>query len=326
MSINIHPIPNSPVKRISVSQQQMKVEFFTLGAMWHEWLILDNGEFHSLLMHPQSLEDSYNSSMHYGRFIGRTAGRLFSPIEIDHKVINLPPKGLLHGGKNGLSWKNFSIDSTSTVAGHDQIVLSASITEQEDGLPGNVSATITIDIDNNHVRFTFDACTTTPTLVNFTYHPYFNLGNSSTIDNHHLCIPSQGYVAMDEDFHVKSIEALNDTMNFNKLRPLNTSKDYKWIGYDNYWLRDNQRSPIVVMDPDTRRKLYVQSDLPYCVMYTHNVTTKLPMDRQLGYHGGVAIEPQLQPYGLAKNHEYAALLKPSESYHHYIDYSYELSK
>lgn len=304
---------DSRTSQIIIENNHHRITVLSFAATLHDWIVKDASSPFSIIMHPVALSDALSSNMHYGRFIGATAGRLFPPLIIEGKVIDLPAKGLLHGGPHGFSWQNFMITNSLSNDDIDELILSAD--------NGPITAHITFTLIGDKLTITLDATTTKSSFVNFTYHPYFNLGNQTTIASHEMQLPAQAYVQLDKDYHVLGLSPLTDKMNFTTNRSI-LSTSHLMKGYDDYWLRDQGLSPIKLTDSMTKRSLIINSSLPYCVVYTHNVKAGILMDRNLSFHGGIAIEPQLEPYGLSKVSRPPALLEPNQSYHHYISYQF----
>lgn len=304
----------------------VRVELVTLAASLFDWLTpLSDGRLVSIMQRPTQYADFCQTSMHYGRVIGRTAGRLFGNVIIDQTSYPQPLKGTIHGGKQGFSWAEFELFEYESTPMYDRVVFKKTIEHMEDGFPGTMTLHVTYTLDNDN-RLTLDmrAICDADTLCNLTHHPYFNLSESATsIRHHHLCLPAVASVKVNEFFHVQGLQALTPMMDFNERRSLDTH----WIearlspfkGYDNFWLRDVSQ-PIRLYDPDTTRELLIESDLPYCVVFTHNYPVTHPMMRQLSTYGGIAIECQGEPYALKPDGEYATLLSAGELYHHSITY------
>ncbi len=301
------------------------VELVTYAASLYDWLSpLSDGRMMSLMQRPVSFQDFCTTSMHYGRVIGRTAGRLFGNVLIDHDIYPQPTKGTLHGGKNGFSWAEFGLTSTHSTATRDQVIFTKTIGHLEDGFPGTMKLQITYELnDRNELLLDLQAICDAETLCNLTHHPYFNLSEGTSIRHHHFQLPASAFVKVNEFFHVQGLQALTPVMDFNHLRSLDTH----WIearlspfkGYDNFWLRQADQA-IHLKDPSTTRELVITSDLPYCVVFTHNYPVQHPMMNDRNLYGGIAIECQGEPYGLKPDGEYATLLPAGELYHHTITY------
>lgn len=328
MAIIITPnYQSTDVTHVQLSNSSgVRVELVSYAASLYDWWTpLANGTMESILCRPTQLDDFITSSMHYGRTIGRTAGRLFDRVLIGNETYDMGTKGVLHGGKRGFSWSNFALVHHETCLDFDRVVFEKTIHDQEDGFPGTMTLRVTYTLTHDHRLITdFDAISDRTTLCNITHHPYFNLSASeSTILDHELQLPATAIVATDAQFKVSGLAPLSEGFDMNQLTLLRTH--WKQVlatpfhGYDHFFQRDSQH-PIRLHSPSSGRTLTIDSPQPYCVIFSHNFVLPHAMNRQLNQYGGLAIEPQGEPYHLARSGPFATQLEANTPYHTTITY------
>lgn len=127
---------------------------------------------------------------HFGAVVGRVANRISEGrFHLDHTEYQLALNdGLnhLHGGIKGFDryvWEAF--------ADGEQLVLSRTSPEGEEGYPGTLQVQVTYELtEQNALRITYEAVSDADTLLNLTNHAYFNLNGqgSGTATGHVLQI------------------------------------------------------------------------------------------------------------------------------------------
>jgi len=166
---------------------------------------------------------------------------------------------------------------------------------------GNARVQLKISLLENRLRLDLEATCDQPTPMNMTWHPYWRLGRDGKIDGHDLCIESEAY----SDLKSGKRRPVRDTYHdFRRSLPLGHTK-----------LDDNYKDVKQLTLRSDNLMMTVTSSLPDMQVYTGD---GLPSPRS-----GIAIEPQYQPNDI--NLAQKSLLRPGETYCHWIEYKFDLN-
>ncbi len=324
------------------NQKGMVLTLSTFGASIYQLdFINDSKVFESVILTPSKLSDFYDSDGYYGKTIGRFSGRIdHAKCEIHHLSYQLDKnwknQHSLHGGKNGLSFQNF----TYHVQNHtDYVDVFFELVEKENDLPGNVQYQIIYRVFENQNDFTifFNAISDKDTLVNLTNHTYFNLsGNAKkTILEENLQLFCNRYVQVNDDLIPTKIETVDSTMDFQKSHPIKKHINDKSLlcsaanGYDHCFIKKDEQQPLIAIlkDEDSKRSLSIETSYPAVVCYTCNYPASIPFNNtslKIKKHHAICFECQYIPNGVNLNDTTIekGILKANEKYHHYIHYHF----
>jgi aldose 1-epimerase len=155
----------------------LQVEVLTYGAILRRLSYPVNGARRELILHFDRLEDYVRDRAYVGSLVGRFGNRIAnSTFTLDgriHKVTANEGANHLHGGVLGFGKRLWRLLDTGSNA---RIVLGLTSPDGEEGYPGEMEATVELDVRPNALAITLSARCSAPTPVNLTYHPYFNLG------------------------------------------------------------------------------------------------------------------------------------------------------
>jgi len=134
-----------------------------------------------------------------GRTVGRYANRLaLGRFSIDGQIFqtsaNEPPNSL-HGGVGGFSECEWTVVASSDTA----LALRLVSPDGDQGYPGQLDVAAVFDLGPHALTVSYAASSDSPTVVNLTLHPYFNLTGEATIDEHMLWLPSAEYTPTRDD-------------------------------------------------------------------------------------------------------------------------------
>jgi len=261
-------------------------------------LYLPNGRNITLgfdVWEPYERDDSY-----IGRIIGPNANRIrHAQFQIDGEVFLVPSNdgpNNLHSGPNGFDGQRWYAEKTN-----HGLNLYLHAPNGENGFPGAVEATLEITLKENKLRLEFLVTCERPTPINLTWHPYWNLNSDGKIDGHNLQIKSQRYTKIG----VPSPDLVNNTdLDFRAFRQIGG------IQLDSNY-QDVQSASLTCGDTT----LTVTSSLPDMQIYTGDALLKA--------RTGLAIEPQYRPNDI--NLDQASLLRPGETYNHWIEYCFDIT-
>ncbi len=185
------------------------------------------------------------------------------PLDLDgktHTVTANEGVNHLHGGALGFGkrvWRVLEVNENKVTAWS----LDFDSPDGEEGFPGNVEATVALNVEPNALAIVITAHTDAPTPVNLTYHPYFNLaGNSSApVTDHWLRIPPRTiYPSCRADPHRRDRAGDGHAVRFSRRRGRSrrrrrarTPSSKLAGGYDHCWVLD--ATPIAPASCQLRR-------------------------------------------------------------------------
>lgn len=281
-----------------------------------------------LIVGPKNIHEFIKEG-YYGKTIGRTSGRLFTPgYQIKDNFYEVTPfranDSSLHGGEDGIAKQYFVVSSLNE--GEKEDIVTFELVDREGTYPGDLNLTVVYRLSqDNRLRIEFIANSNKDTLCNLTNHAYFNLGED-TIKRHLFKMRSSSYLLTDENFHLLGVKPTQNTaFDFNELTPieknLNQIKDNSFFGYDHCFYLDEKR--LSLYSNQTKIGLNMTTSYPCVVIYTHNVSSpdNLPYFHTLPYKG-LTLEAQYEPGGIHHKHLNDGILEKNKTYEEYISYQF----
>lgn len=270
--------------------------------------------------------DFEKSTAYYGKTVGRVAGRIKnSEINYDNKIYKLEANEgttSLHGGPHGLFTKYWS-SSVKELSYGIEVTYTYLSLDNEGGYPGNANFLVTYLIHKDEavidIKFECDVDKTCP--INITNHTYFCLGEKS-LKECELMIHADKFIEVDpiNQIPLKEKEVFGplDFNNYrNLLKDINDPylQDSKTKGYDHFFIFNCDANQISLKG--SRYQMDIDTSFEGVQIYTHNYMDNIiTMASGALQYRGVALEPQL-------NQLHQNLLKPGETYRHYISYSFK---
>jgi aldose 1-epimerase len=317
-------------KFITIENPYLKVIVSILGAGIYQIYLKSDHEIPVLVTNANP-EDYLTSTNYYGKTIGRISGRLFGPsYTLNHQIypVECNPHSpfMLHGGKDGLWVQPFDVETQAT----DAVVLTC-VEAPSTTFPGALTAQVVYRLIKKTLHIEFIAHSTEDTLCNLTNHVYFNLNIASgDVLDHHLSLNSFKYNVLDEQYRfIEQADVKHTPFDFLEPKPLrngvlalsNTAQkglDHCYIKADGAWVGS-------LYEPNSKRRLNVYSDYPSVVIYTHNFSSKKPLNTKTpkGIHSSITFECQYEPDGIHHHALNSAILKKNDTYQHYIDFEFE---
>ena len=232
-----------------------------------------------------NLYQYFEEHPYFGCIVGRFANRIaFGKFSIDRIEYHLPinnGSNHLHGGINGFNKKLWKLEGIIQQENSVGVVFVYDSIHNEEGYPGNLTATVTYSLtNNNELVIDYKASTDKSTIINLTNHSYFNLTGfeEETIYNHHLKLYSSSYTVKNENnVPTGEIAVVKNTF----LDFSTTKKIGKHInqfasdkGYDHNYVLNNKSGDVVLAaelyEPQSGRLLKVFTDQPGVQVYTAN--------------------------------------------------------
>ncbi|MEL4307806.1 aldose epimerase family protein [Joostella sp. CR20] len=259
------------MKKYSIENKYIKLITLDYGATVHQLITKDkNGDDVNVVMGFENLEDYRNNSGYIGASVGRFAGRIRKEgyhINNNHYDVYTENNVHLHGGKEGFSFKKWTLESIEN-GEEPSIKFSYLSPDKEEGYPGNLKVLVTYKLVENQFIIIYEATTDQDTIVNLTNHNYYNLNGNGTILNHELQINAEHILSKDADAiptgDFTSVE--NSHFDFRTTREIGSTFEFKGID-DTYVLKEN--NPLAILhSKQTGIEMEVASNQPGVVIYT----------------------------------------------------------
>ena len=264
--------------------------------------------------------DGYNGAL-IGRYANRIANGAF---ELDGVTYNIPKneKGItaLHGGEIGWDKKIWDAKiGKCESCGSDNLVLTYTSVDGEQGFPGNVDVKVVYCLaDNGEFMIKYHAIADKNTPIAMTNHAYFNMAGYDTQNNKELMLTlnCDKFVAVDKVFIPTEVTDVTGTA-FDFREPKLIGKDIdgdeeqlKIVGggYDHSFVIDTDEKIVwkndvilkkgaVLSDPKSGRTVTLYTDAPAIQIYAGNMmggnTFKGGVKAQK--HGAVCLETGFYP-------------------------------
>ena len=320
----------------------MEVCITNFGARIVSIMVPDkDGKLTDVVLGFDNVNDYATVKSDFGAAIGRYANRINQgKIIVEGKEIQLPQNNYghcLHGGPKGWQYKVFKV---AKVTG-SSIVLTLNSPDGDANFPGNVSASVTYNLqDDNAIDIKYSATTDKETVINMTNHSYFNLNGDATmpITNDSLVINADKFTPVDSTFMTTGeIASVYDTpfdftKNFHAIGDRIETKGNVQLqnghGYDHNWILDSNgdisRVAARLYSPVTGIGMDVYTDQPGIQIYTGNFLDGTVTGKKgVKYAKRTAICLETQKYPDSPNKWIKGVkgwpnpyLKPGEKYSH----------
>lgn len=298
--------------------------------------------------------DTIHSPSDYGSTVGRYANRIKdAKLSLAGSLYSLKANdngNCLHGGGN-TGWLNQVYDVTEQNDSSVTFVMNAP--DDENGFPGNITATATYTVtSNNTLDIVFKATTDKETVINMTNHSYFNLNGDPSKEgfNQVMYINADKFTLSDSLYiptgEIKNVEGT--PMDFRVPTEIGKKADYTYdqiknaTGYDHNWCLntykngkgDDKTVAASLYSPKTGILLEVYTNEPGIQVYTGNFQgTGIACKHGIKYpkHVSVCFESQKYPDSPTKISEHVAgwtdaTLKPGEEYYSHLAYKFSIKK
>ncbi len=303
-----------------------------------------DGEYADVVLGFGDLE-SYlaDTNPYFGAIVGRYANRIAGGrFTLDGETYDLPRNdgnNSLHGGVRGLTRVVWDGEPILTEHGRG-VALRYRSPDGEEGYPGNVDFEVRYVLGFGALRIEAEAVTDKPTVVNLSFHSYFNLkgeGEGDILD-HELYLSGMSYTPVDANLiPTGEIASVVDTpMNFVKPTRIGDriDDDFEQLrfggGYDHNWVVQESGAAVAepepvarLYEPESGRLLLVTSTAPGLQLYTGNFldgTLVGKRGRAYVHRGGLCLETQHFPDSPNQPGFPSTVLRPGETYRQVTEY------
>ena len=331
-----------------VSFIEMRNRFHTIvtlcnvGASIYDIKTLDKNKKLESILYTTDKEDDFLTERSYlGKTIGRTGGRISnSKFILNGKeyIINSNDPNGLHGGVDGVSYKEFEYNKYETNE-YFEVLFSYYSNDLESGYPGDLILKVIYRLykNINKLTVTYDAIASKDTLLNISNHSYFNLsGNSKdNILNHELFINSskmerieklipQEIVDCEEIYSFKNSHKIGDYLMDKEIIDNTNGYDFPYI-FDEI---NKDKFNIILKDDNSKRVLKIKTSYPTVVVYTCNYTEDKIMNNKnkMTPYYAVCLECMYHPNTINSDFlkDKKDILLKNKKYNETIDYYFEV--
>lgn len=336
-----------PVTAYTLTNDQgFQLTCINYGCIITEILAPDRtGNLENVVLGFDTLEEYQKDAHFLGTVVGRFAGRIkdgsFALQGKDYQLDRNANGHNLHGGPGGfhsIFWKSTVVKDENGAT----VEFTHVSPDGEEGFPGNLSMTVryTLKNDRNQLVISYSGESDKTTLLNVTNHSYFNLSGDlkRTILDHEVVMKSDHYLELDGDllptgtlvaadadplFDFRSGRRIGDAVESDHPQAVLAGH-----GYDHPFLLDQQAQPAIeATDPESGRKLSIETTEPAVVLYTGNALQGpyTIRETEAGNHLGLCFETQRPPDSVRHPHFPSAILKAGEVFRSETVYSFSVA-
>lgn len=306
-----------------------------------------DGRISDVTLGYDNVEGYVHGTHYFGATVGRYANRIAGgKFRMDGSVFRLPTNNganTLHGGPEGFSTRLWSAVPEVT---NDESALRLTYVSRdgEGGFPGTLKVTALYALtEDNSIRVRFTATTDKPTVINMTYHNYFNLSGDpdTSILDEELTINADRYTPVDSAFIPTGavLPVAGTPMDFRNPSSVGAhiedNHDQLRIcgGYDLNWVLDNHDGTLheaaELFEPSSGRLLIVYTDQPGLQFYSGNFLDGTQEGKdgvRYKFRTALALETQHFPDSPNKPKFPSTRLLPGETYDTTTIFSFSVRK
>lgn len=302
------------------------------------------GNFKSVCLGFQSIDDYQNNPAYFGALIGRYANRIsdgsFKIKETHFQLSKNDGKHHLHGGYSGFDkrlWKAKHSCTPSTA----RLELRYLSNDGEEGYPGNCKVKAIYELNNeNELRLILEAECDQSTPINLTQHSYFNLGGGGDVLSHAVKINSEFYCPITEEhiptgeichvmgtpFDLRTPRSIENLINqdHNQIKIGKGFNHYFFIGDDKNAYQASLNLAATIVHPDSGRTLEIHTKKPGIQFYSSGFLDGHINSEPIKHtpYSGLCFEPQHCPNSLNNPSLPSTILHPGNQYTSEICYRF----
>jgi len=290
-----------------------------------------DGKLGDVVLGYDNLDDYVKQGAFFGATTGRYANRIggakFVLDGVEYKLAANNGPNHLHGGKKGFDKMVWKIKEAKSDDDEAVLKLSYVSKDGEEGYPGNLDCTVTYTLTKDDLlKFSYEATTDKPTVVNLTNHSYWNLAGQGNGDilGHELMIDADRYTPVDEGLiptgELKSVK--DSPMDFTKAMTIGSRiKEIDIGGYDHNYVLNSGAGKLALCarayEPTSGRVMEVHTTEPGVQLYTGNFLDGSLVGKDgktYNKHYAFCLETQHFPDSPNKPDFPSVVLRPGEKY------------
>lgn len=296
------------------------------------------GSFRDVILGFDNIEQYWSekylqSYPYFGAFIGRYSNRIKNasfPLNGKNMNVSANQNGnILHGGFEGFDKKIWDVVNVESEK-NPSISFEYISADTEEGFPGNLKTIFRVTLKENSLEYSIEASTDSPTAVNLTYHPYFNLDPvAASVNNQKAIIHADFWLEQDADFCTtgKLIPTSNTEYDFSNWKSIlqNWNKEQ---GYDQSFVVNKTEEALRIVaeaiSSDANLQMQVISTEPIVHFYTGKWIPAIQGKDQLQYgaFSGYCFETQHHPNAVNIDSFPNTILNPEDKYFHQTIYKF----
>lgn len=324
------------------NRQGVSLSAITYGAAVTAIKVPDKeGLLQNIVLGYDSLDEYLSYRPFYGATVGRVAGRIdkgkFTLVGKNYQLETNEKGNHLHGGKNSLDTKIWTVE-TSSSENEAQLIFMYTSPHNENNYPGNLVLQVTYTLtESNDWKINYYATTDESTLFNPTNHVYFNLSGdpTKTINQHTLALTSKYFGELGED----SIPTGNllpvdrtpfdfttaDTIDkgFESTHPQNELVS----GYDHPFVLEHisGKPEATLSDITSGRRVQMFTDRDSVVIYATNALNGKHTEegKVMEHYAGITLETQQLPDAINQEAFGNIILHPDEVFQSETTYRFD---
>lgn len=342
----------TPVQAFTLSNDEgTTATVIEYGAILHSIKTADKDGASADITHGyDDLAGWLTNTSYFGATVGRFGNRIANgKFELDGKAYQLAtnnePGGIpchLHGGEKGFDkvlWKG-----VAAADGSASVTLTYTAADGEEGYPGALSLAVTYTLnDENQLSWDCKATTDAPTVLNIVHHPYWNLSGdpSTSINDHHLTLHADAYLPTDAGLIPtgKPAPVAGTPLDFQKPTVIGDRVEDEFealelgAGYDHCWVLNSEigkgglRPAATLTDPETGRSMSIATNQPAIQFYGGNFldgTAEGRAGHAYTHRTAMCLETENWPDAPNNAEAPNSVLRPGETYHHQMVYTFEI--
>jgi aldose 1-epimerase len=333
---------STPVSLFTLTRPDgCEARVITYGATLVGLSVPDNaGRLADIVLGFDDLAGYVGGKAYIGATVGRVANRIgHGSFQVDGHTFNVAKNDgpdHLHGGVVGWDKVVWTATSHST-ATYDEVLLSYTSKDGEEGYPGTVQAEVRYQLHDGHL-LTVEMTATTDelTVVNMAHHSYWNLGGHAggSVLNHELTLHADEYTPGTPVVPDGRVAPVRGTaFDFTRGRTLGSQIDQVGPtpnGYDHNFVvrgaKDELRPVAELHDPVSGRTLLLSANQPGVQVYSGNFLDGLVKGKQsvaYPHRGAVCLETQGFPNAInVPAWHKQVLLNPTQPYRHLMEHRF----
>ncbi|MFD1067941.1 aldose epimerase family protein [Oceanobacillus locisalsi] len=297
------------------------------------------GTLENVVLSYDTLEEYVHDTTFLGAIIGPVGGRIKDAyFEMEGQTYTLTKneeENHLHGGIKGFHrvvW-DAEVFKSEGAAGVQFKYMSI---DGEEGYPGNVTVQVTYTLNNeNELAIEYEALSDKKTILTMTNHSYFNLSGNLKRDilDHTLKLKSDQFLELDQEFIPTGtlLDVRNTPFDFTQEKNIKSGTVSNHPqnmlvgkGYDHpFLLKSNHDEEIILKDPESGRKLTIETDEPGVIVYSGNSINRgnirgVPSRKHLG----ICLETQALPNAVHFPTFPSIMIHADEKYHSVTKYRF----